>query len=341
MSSKKDSSVARFVDESEDEEDDGDYNEYDDDEDEEEDPYDDEDEEEDDENNNHVTPFAILNGYLQMNDEGRVIYYGLWRMNTESNDGGSDTSKKKRFRLKSRKSFSHNHNSSSNGDDSFDFICPSINKSRRIIIFDGFFVDPKGMKIREHNVEISFSSSSSMAKTTATSDNLKKDYNTAKFEVNGQGANEFGPFFLNGTYYAPNDDDNQTSNNGKTPVYPLELRKWYDDSQASNKPSTNSRKRARQDHDDDDDENDGENVDYELAGLYEEACMSVDELKRRYQISQKNNKHNFDTTTNGSKDNEFHKKNNDDDDSKKRYKRTGLLDDDEDNDDDDDGGCGF
>jgi hypothetical protein len=223
---------------------------------------DDEEEFDDDQSDNdgkppHEENYVVLQGSLVINDEGRLVFSGTWCMKKDLLDNGGiskehkDSSdgkmKRTKFKLKSRQVLSAKK---------FDLRDPLLpDQKPRTLLFDGFFhtdatdaIEPY-RKIKERNVEITFSRGASSKNT--------EDSKT--FLVKGQGTNDFGIFSIEGIY---------------RPVSPFSLT-------VSKRYGSNP---VDDDYDSEDIEGDeGDAADMgELMGLHEEANLSVEELRKRY-----------------------------------------------------------
>ena len=220
--------------------------------------------------------YAVLDGKVLLNEEGRVSYVGTWQMKKDrdaaaaaaefaSGDdeeaGGKKSKKKKqKFKLKSRQTMSTN--GSSDGGPIFLLDNPTVSKkedpqtipSKRTMMFDGFFFTPEEeghRKIKEKDVEVTFS---------------VVEGDPSSFKVEGKGINDFGAFTIEGTY----------KSSGSEGSNPLVSNKEYvpvggDDGDFDDEAS------------DDDEMSDAEEAEYgELVALNEEANMSVEELRKRY-----------------------------------------------------------
>merc|ERR1712038_463985 len=133
-------------------------------------------------------------------------------------------------------------------------------------------------KIKERDVEITFSSCTTSTSTT------NGDTTINKFLVQGKGNNDFGAFSIEGCYEIEQKDNGSSTNKDSSESFPLSCNKRYGVAQSS----TMKKKRRRGQAYDSDAEydfgNDGdEGADYnELIGLHEEADLSVEELRKRY-----------------------------------------------------------
>eukprot|EP00956_Cyclotella_meneghiniana_P010357 scaffold14330_cov80-Cyclotella_meneghiniana.AAC.4 len=240
--------------------------------------------------------YAILEGTLSLNDEGRLIYSGTWSMK-------SDPNKYSKFKLRSQDAFHSKEQlmKSDHGEEKqdgpkkaspllFDFSSPTqtnIDKSngsddvttRRNIMFDGFFFvksdnrkeepgDRNGEhkskeKIKERDVEIFFQQK------------IDSTQNSISYEVTGRGYNAYGPFVLEGKYFVPKSNQSQAV---------MELEKTYG-SGGSAKDTNVARgsKRKSLDSDDDVEEEYEEKAGFsELIELTEDANLSVEELRKKY-----------------------------------------------------------
>ena len=219
-----------------------------------------------DEENSSIS--AILIGSLALNEEGNVVYSGTWRMKHASSNGSSEHEGAK-FKLKSKKIFT-------DGDGGkFDLCNPVGGSTKRSLLFHGFFVvkDVSGeagnnRKVKEKDVEITFTLAENLSVRLSSSKN---------FHVLGSGSNEFGAFTFKGEYKVKLDGGKVTDNS-------LVCEKKY--------VSEEKRSRAVAEEDDDDalpsDADEGADLE-ELAALHEEAYMSVEELRKRYELGTDDN----------------------------------------------------
>jgi len=228
--------------------------------------------------------FAVLDGSISLNDEGRVSCSGTWAMKKDldaaaasangenkddkaeeekkDGDGGGKKSKKKKqkFKLKSKQIMISSDGSSSGSGPVFLLDNPTVKKkkdpqtipSNRTMLFDGFFFTPEEeghKKIKEKDVEITFS---------------VIEGQSGSFKVEGKGSNEFGAFTIDGTYSVNGGAEKNSLVCNKKYVPVVGAADEYDD-------------------DDDDEMSDAADADYgELVALNEEATMSVEELRKRY-----------------------------------------------------------
>jgi hypothetical protein len=241
--------------------------------------------------------YVILDGSLSLNEEGRLIYSGVWCMK-------SDGTKHHKFKMRSQEVF-HSKEQLVGGSDEktekqddgpkkaepslFDLYRPTLSKldksngsdslpMRRTIIFDGFFIEKSNEnkdgaangdhkkhseKIKERDVEIFIQHNSEDAATISS------------YDVTGRGCNSYGPFVLEGKYTVPNANE--------LPAV-MELHKIYG-SGGNAKDSNVARgsKRRNYESDDDEDEVYEEKAGFaELIELTEDANLSVEELRRKY-----------------------------------------------------------
>ena len=220
--------------------------------------------------------YAILDGSLSLNDEGRLMYSGMWSMKSDPNNFS-------KFKLRSKDIFHSKEQLESdeklNDDEKqegptkaspllFDLYHPTQTKiesngsTRRTLLFDGFFfvksnenngaVDhkSKGEKIKERDVEIFI------------------QQNADSYEVTGRGHNSYGPFVLEGKYTVPKTN--------QSPAV-MELHKTYGSGGSA------KGKRKNYDSDEDVDEEYEEKTGFaELIELTEDANLSVEELRKKY-----------------------------------------------------------
>lgn len=204
----------------------------------------------------HEENYAILQGALVLNDEGRLVFSGTWCMKSDldnadgttlSGQSTDVTKKKTKFKLKSKQQLSGKNFSLAN---------PLLADLKpRVILFDGFFntdatdtIEPY-RKIKERDVEITFSQGV----------NGKNGDSSSSILVKGQGTNDFGSFNIEGIYRP-------------VPPFSLTVSKRY------------SIERTNNEYDSEDIEGDeGDAADScELIGLHEEATLSIEELRKRY-----------------------------------------------------------
>ena len=289
-------------DDDEEEEFQGDYFDDDDDLDDGSDAYDDEDDDDedgefDDKKEEKDDNYAILQGNLSYNDEGKLLYSGTWSMKNQvvdtaaADDDKTSTTKDKKkkkktkFKLKSKRVLKADSSTTSSNE--FNLSNPLLADGKpRSILFDGFFttdetdaIEPY-RKIKERDVELTFSFYGGDVSNG-------KDGATKKFLVKGKGCNDFGTFAIDGVFdpsmKSTSNGDNENEEGGSTESYPLTCSKKY----GSVEPDTKGVKKRRRGYDSEEDydfEDDGdEGADYnELIGLHEEADMSVEELRKRY-----------------------------------------------------------
>jgi len=243
--------------------------------------------------------YAVLQGNLVLNDEGRLVYSGIWCMKKDLNkqkqqqQQGEEMNaivedgkkKKTKFKLKSKQTLG------SESQQPFSLLNPLLGDNKpRSLLFDGFFTTDETdtiqpyRKIKERDVELIFSLAAA-DKSDGTADTVavngasdkgkgKEDNSTEgpkKYVVKGKGNNDFGQFHLGGIY-GPTDGSHS-----------LTCSKRYGVAEASASAGT---KRGRGYNDDSEDDyvmsdDEGANL-TELVGLHDDAELSVDELRKRY-----------------------------------------------------------
>lgn len=180
----------------------------------------------------------VLQGRLKLNEEGRLLYLGTWCMKHDLNASASAASinKKTTFKLKSIQPMSK-----------FTLAKPTLNTK---VVMNGFFhtdhtdqIQPH-RKIKEKGVTLEF-----------TPDGNNKN----KYQVKGNGTNEFGAFALQGTY-TPNE---------KAKTYWLQCEKFYGGI-------------PEEESDDEIDSEDEQKDPQELDDLQDDAELTVEELQRKY-----------------------------------------------------------
>ena len=267
--------------------------------------------EDDDEEEEAEPDYVVLSGSIHLNEEGRIIYSGTWCMKSEldtntTNNGSATTDPKQhkkkshpKFKLKSQNVCYPPPPPQGGGTNKklFDIRQPTLTdsgevRSRRIMVFDGFFVAkpppvdaedstpaeltssaPK--KIKERDVELFIS----LVETEKNGSELKNEKST--YRIAGRGQNEYGQFVLDGTYTPPTVFD---KHNKATVI----CNKTYGvggatkETRAANKGS--NKRKARSDDDSFDEDFDSEErADYtELIELSEDANLSVEELRKKY-----------------------------------------------------------
>ncbi len=310
--------------------------------------------------------YAVLQGNLVLNDEGRVVYSGTWCMRkdlaketntatetsttaTKTVDGkeneqgakqeketvGDKKKKKTKFKLKSKQVLGKG------SKHPFDLRNPLLeNDKPRTILFDGFFTTDETdtiqpyRKIKERDIELIFSQSITSKKKTSSTNisangngvlqdkdesketKSKVETEEQKFVVRGNGSNEFGKFCMEGIYYCnPSFADNGNHN--------LTCSKRYDFQKAA----AAARKRRYDESEDDYEMSDSEPADLnELIGLSEDANLSIEDLKKKYNADGSGEINNCNGPGNG----------NNDGDEKLPAKRSKIEEE-----EDDDDGCGF
>ena len=217
--------------------------------------------------------YAVLEGKIMINDEGRIVYGGNWCMKKDLDKQALKTDKEKRntrFKLKSKQSLGKKGR--------FDPLMNPLmpNKGPRTVIFDGFFttdatdtVEPH-RKIKEQEIEIIFAQGIPMKKKNASGDekeakNVQNDSEAPCFLVKGKGLNDFGTFALEGIYCpSPRSKDGHT----------LTCSKKY-----CRAPKEN----GNYDSEDDYEISGDEAADLtELCGLADDAQLSVEDLRKKY-----------------------------------------------------------
>ena len=224
--------------------------------------------------------YAILDGSLILNDEGRLMYSGLWSMK-------SDPHNCSKFKMRSKDIFHSKEQletgEKQNGDETsegpkkaspllFDLYHPTQTKiegngsTRRTLLFDGFFFvksneksetadhKSKGEKVKERDVEIFI------------------QQNSGSYEVTGRGHNNYGPFVLEGKYTVPKTN--------QSPAV-MELHKTYGSGGSAKDTDVARGKRKNYDSDEDDDYEEKTGF-AELIELTEDANLSVEELRKKY-----------------------------------------------------------
>lgn len=250
------------------------------------DAYDDE----EDENGEVSATIVTLSGSLTFGEEKHVIYSGTWHL-LGCEDSMNSTANT--FQLKSNHKFT-----------TFDLSNPTSGMKSRTLLFHGVYATSKSeegdehrSKTKEKDVEITFTDVSQEAvsspkptpKDHGTSKSINTSTSTKLFHVTGKGSNEYGPFRITGEYKVSIEGSNT-----ETPSKATQEREemichnaLVCDKTYIVKPKHRT-KRSRHseylsDDDDSDSDGDGGGADFEeLAALHEEACMSVEELRRRY-----------------------------------------------------------
>ncbi|KAL3758667.1 hypothetical protein ACHAWU_005253 [Discostella pseudostelligera] len=163
----------------------------------------------------------------------------------------------------------------------FDGVLPKnayITERRSPILFDGYFIEPndsnnsdKKKKVKESNVSIIFSL-----------DEMQFD-NPQRYDINGSGMNEYGAFQIDGSYYIPGQEGDCKS--GMASVWCSKTYTFYSGGGGGAKARRKRGGKKNNDDDDDDDDDDAllEKADYaEVGELYEDATMSIEDLRRKY-----------------------------------------------------------
>ncbi len=223
--------------------------------------------------------YAILNGNLTFNDEGKLIYSGTWSMklqqqqeqqqepqdSLDKNSNGNDKKKKKKtkFKLKSKRVLKVDASSSSKSSSPgniFTLQNPLLPEDKpRSILFDGFFttdetdtIEPY-RKIKERDVEFVFSKFQDQVNGNGESgsSSYSDKAEETKFQLQGKGSNDFGTFHINGILVVPAADQQQeqkeekekTAATAESISIPLTCNKKYVVAQSSDKGVVKKRKR--------------------------------------------------------------------------------------------------
>jgi hypothetical protein len=259
------------------------------------DDYDDDDEK--DENGEASATIVILSGSLTCSEEKHVIYSGTWHLLgcEDSMNATANT-----FKLKSNQKFT-----------TFDLSNPTLGGKAHTLLFHGFYAtnkseegDEQQSKMKEKDVEITFTDVSE--ESVSSPKNASKDHKTTSeslnttstklFYVYGKGSNEYGPFRIKGEYkvYCEGSEagirsTNVTQEGEKMSRNTLVCEKTYIvRPRHRTKRSRHSDYLSDEDDYDSDDYGGGADLE-ELAALHEEACMSVEELHRRYYVGSHEN----------------------------------------------------
>ena len=229
--------------------------------------------------------YAVLQGKIMINDEGRIVYWGSWSMkkDLEKQALKSDKEKKKtRFKMKSKQSLGKKGR--------FDPLLNPLmpNKMPRTVLFDGFFttdetdtVEPH-RKMKERDIELVFSQGVPM-KPNENSEEKEGDASNGNgngnananasgngnagpyFVVKGKGTNDFGNFTVEGIF-----SPNPRNRDG----HPLTCSKRY----------CRASKRFHDSEDDYEisgDEDEAADL-TELCGLADDASLTVEQLRQKY-----------------------------------------------------------
>ena len=163
-----------------------------------------------------------------------------------------------------------------------------IPERRPPILFDGYFIEPTSTanekkKVKESNVAIIFSLCE-----------MQFD-NPKRYDVEGSGSNEYGTFVINGSYYIPRGEGSVNGNSGQTmAMASVWCTKTYDFNGGDEKKERREKRRGMKNkkgyhcHEDDDDDSYDDDflegkTDYaEVGELYQEATMSIEDLRRKY-----------------------------------------------------------
>jgi hypothetical protein len=320
--------------------------------------------EEEDENESHVQ----LHGSLTMNEQGKLVYSGIWNMSHEVTQGHTnddDTSikntNKNKFELTTQEMLK------GKGHPLLPLDEP------RCILFDGYFTttttadtntsEPTEESeksniqslnyVHESNVQLVFGpivkTQKPLSSSFLTDFISTKSNTTSSYHVKGRGMNEYGCFTIQGIY-APHPDEFEKDHSLD---YSLICEKRYV-KESSSAPSAvaaaatasastrstrhHARSRAGKYNNDDisdDDMSNDEGANYEeLIGLHEDANLSVEELRRKYYgggalSGKQDNNQNYDDDGDENSDNDAYEK------MPKKTKYQHYPE------DDDDDGCGF
>ena len=265
-----------------------------------------------DEDEESEPDYVVLTGSIHLNEDGRVIYSGTWCMkselgSSETNNSGADCKQRRKnhpkFKLKSQdvccpppQGGEGSTNSADDNKKVFDIRNPTLNNnkevsSRRVMIFDGFFV-PKppvveaggedgeksssnsAKKIKERDVELFISLVEGDSDDSGTDKSKMSTYHVA-----GRGQNEYGQFVLDGTYTPPTSLDKHKATVVCNKTYGVDR-----GTAKATRSAAGSKRKARSDDDSFDEDFDGEErADYtELIELSEDANLSVEELRKKY-----------------------------------------------------------
>ncbi len=163
-----------------------------------------------------------------------------------------------------------------------------IPERRSPILFDGHFIEPTAnekKKVKEGNISIIFSLCE-----------MQFD-NPKRYDMEGSGSNEYGTFVINGSYHIPRGEGGVNGNNSQTmAMASVWCTKTYDfnggneEKERRRKRGGMKRRKGYDDEDDDDDDDDSYDdnflegkTDYaEVGELYQEATMSIEDLRRKY-----------------------------------------------------------
>ncbi len=225
--------------------------------------------------------YAVLDGKIMINDEGRIVFGGSWCMKKDLEKQALKTEKEKRktrFKMKSKQSLGKKGR--------FDPLLNPLmpNKAPRTVLFDGFFttdetdtIEPH-RKMKETNIEIIFSQGVPMksdgchetkdANGDYAGNGISKGNGNAKdsgpcFVVKGKGTNDFGNFNIEGIFCP-----NPRNRDG----HPLTCSKRY----------CRASKRFYDSEEDYEISGDEAADITELCGLADDAQLSVEELRKKY-----------------------------------------------------------
>jgi hypothetical protein len=275
--------------------------------------------------------YAVLNGKILINEEGRIVFGGNWCMKKDLEKQGNKSEKeqrKTRFKMKSKQSLGKKGR--------FDPLLNPLmpNKMPRTVLFDGFFttddtdtVEPH-RKMKERDIEIVFSQAVLPLKNDdAESNSEEKEAHPngnghrngsapPSFVIKGKGTNDFGNFTMEGIFCP-----NPRNRDG----HPLTCSKRY------------SRSASKRSYDSEDDyemsADEAAPADLnELCGLADDAQLSVEQLRQKYYGGSDDDNNGQDDVDSGSKVAAVSVGKND---GKPAAKRSKVVDDDEDD------GCGF
>ena len=204
----------------------------------------------------------------------------------------------------------------------FDGILPKnayIPERRSPILFDGYFIEPSSSSSSSslsssanNNAKEGMNNTRTVTESNVTIyfslDEMQFD-NPTRYDIDGSGSNEYGRFEINGSYYIPRrgvgvnggggGDNSGSVNNNHNQSSPTTVAmasvwctKTYNFNNLGGGETSGGRKRGtkkiKQRYDDDDNDSDDddfleEKADYaEVGELYEDATMSIEDLRRKY-----------------------------------------------------------
>ena len=203
----------------------------------------------------------------------------------------------------------------------FDGILPKnayIPERRSPILFDGYFIEPSSSSLSSsanNNAKEGMNTKTVVTESNVTIyfslDEMQFD-NPTRYDIDGSGSNEYGRFEINGSYYIPRGvgvnggggdgggDNSGSVNNNHNQSSPTTVAmasvwctKTYNFNLGGGETSGGRKrggtKKIKQGYDDDDD-NDSDDDDFleekadfaEVGELYEDATMSIEDLRRKY-----------------------------------------------------------